>query len=206
MHKTNSTNFIYFLAVFFPVSELAKQILLYSTCGASDSLWYFPFQLCSFPIFLLPLYLKTKSTALESFIIDFSLLGGAFAFLDQSGMHYKLTILTIHSYLWHILMIAMGLYLMTRQRQKPSWNAFLKTVGLLLAMAAVATALNLLLAPYGTINMFYISPLHPMNQVVFKEIAAYIGQTAGRVLYIAAIIGGGALIHIVNRILLGSIK
>lgn len=206
MGKTNSTKFIYFLAVFFPLSELIKQVVLYSTYGVSDSLWYFPFQLCSFPIFLLPLYLKNKSPVLETFIIDFSLLGGAFAFLDQSGMHYKLTILTVHSYLWHILMIAMGLYLITRQRQKPSWSVYLKAASLLLAMVAVATVLNLLLAPYGTINMFYISPLHPMNQIVFKDIAVYIGQSATRVLYVAMLICGGALTHAANRILSGFIK
>lgn len=191
--------FLYILAVFYPVSELLKQVLLYTHYGLSDCLWYFPFQLCSFPIYLLPVYLKTKSRTLETFIIDFSLLGGIFAFLNQSGMHYDLPILTFHSYAWHILMIVMGFYMLKHASSKPAWGDFLKAAVLLLAMAAIATVLNLALAPYGSINMFYISPLHHMNQIVFKDIALYIGDAAARALYLAMIIAGGAGVHAAAR-------
>lgn len=43
------------LAVLFPLSELWKQLLLTWTNGGAYRWWYFPFQLCSMPLYLLPL-------------------------------------------------------------------------------------------------------------------------------------------------------
>ena len=45
-----------FLAVLFPLSELVKQILLFINNDCTYDWWYFPFQLCSIPMYLLPLY------------------------------------------------------------------------------------------------------------------------------------------------------
>lgn len=45
-----------FLAVFLPVSELCKQILLYLSHDRVYQWWYFPFQLCSMPLYLLPVW------------------------------------------------------------------------------------------------------------------------------------------------------
>lgn len=41
--------------------------------------------------------------------MDIGLLSGIGAFLDTSGMHYPLPFLTCHSYLWHILLITIGI-------------------------------------------------------------------------------------------------
>lgn len=38
----------------------------------------------------------------------YTLLSGMMAFADTSGMHYPLIILTVHSYVWHILLILIG--------------------------------------------------------------------------------------------------
>ncbi|MBQ0059915.1 MAG: hypothetical protein KBS83_08225 [Lachnospiraceae bacterium] len=224
------------LAVFFPVSEIIKQILLTVTYGQYQW-WYFPFQLCSMPIYFLPLYvcLKNKqgrwggdwvdghmksqlaplsssrgqsfSKVLAAYLADFGLLGGIFAFADQSGMHYELPILTVHSYIWHILMVVMALLIWrneTRSFSEPdkfsesgtfSVRNLPGTIALFGLTAAVATCFNLAFHPYGIINMFYISPHYKMTQVVFSDIADLLGDGAGHLIYLISIAVGGCLIH-----------
>lgn len=46
---------LYTLAVLFPLSEIWKQLLLTWANGGAYRWWYFPFQLCSMPLYLLPL-------------------------------------------------------------------------------------------------------------------------------------------------------
>ena len=120
------------LAVLLPLSEIWKQLLLTAGNGGSYLWWYFPFQLCSMPLYLLPLRQlllagqsrcrtsqKTKAPkgicstvpdsgsrkpqvcvfmirTLTDFLANFSLLAGIFAFADQTGMHYSLSVLTLH--------------------------------------------------------------------------------------------------------------
>ncbi|MDE7038619.1 MAG: hypothetical protein K2O98_11890, partial [Lachnospiraceae bacterium] len=59
-----------------------------------------------------------------------------------------------------------------------------------------ATMFNLLFHPYGKINMFYISPYYAMRQVVFRDIAGLLGNSAGILLYILSIITGSGLVHL----------
>lgn len=60
---------------------------------------------------------------LSYLLMDFSLLSGIGAFLDTSGMHYPLPALTCHSYLWHLLLIAVGIFcgLSCHQRSYVAW-------------------------------------------------------------------------------------
>lgn len=88
-------------------SELWKQwTLTYAINDGHYIWWYLPFQLCSIPmyicltlgiLFLLSCYTDSSarqttychiSSRLQSFLMDFGLLGGIFAFFDTSGMHY----------------------------------------------------------------------------------------------------------------------
>lgn len=190
------------LAVLFPFSELGKQILLYISNGCSYDWWYFPFQLCSLPMYLLPLYCllpekyKKARLTLANFLVDFGLLGGIFAFADTSGMHYSLTVLTLHSYLWHFLMIFLGLFLIFTHKNSTHPKDFLLPGALFLMLVGIATCLNIAFHANGLINMFYISPYYLMEQIVFRDIALITGQTTGRLIYIASEIFGAFLIHL----------
>ena len=139
------------LAVLFPLSEIWKQLLLTWANGGVYRWWYFPFQLCSMPLYLLPLrqllalcllqshalrlrqplalrlrrvrLLSWLSAVLTDFLADFGLLAGLFAFADQTGMRYPLPALTLHSYLWHFAMIFLGLFLILSGRHSRSSSA-----------------------------------------------------------------------------------
>lgn len=139
------------LAALFPLSEIWKQLLLTWANGGVYRWWYFPFQLCSMPLYLLPLrqllilhlrqlhalhlrqshalrlrrvrLLSWLSSVLTDFLADFGLLAGLFAFADQTGMRCALPVLTLHSYLWHFAMIFLGLFLILSGRHSRSSSA-----------------------------------------------------------------------------------
>ena len=105
-------------------SEIWKQYCLtFVLNGGVYQWWYFPFQLCSVPMYLclMPGFLKggaLRDGAL-SFLADYTLLSGVIVFLDTSGMHYGYAPLTAHSYLWHFALIGLGIYAGTRRRAVP---------------------------------------------------------------------------------------
>ena len=253
------------LAILLPLSEIWKQLLLTAGNGGSYLWWYFPFQLCSMPLYLLPLRQlllagqsrcrtaqKTKAPkdicstvpdsdsrkpqvcvfmirTLTDFLADFSLLAGIFAFADQTGMRYALPALTLHSYLWHFIMIFLGLFLhlsgsspksavnkspadkpavKSELLAKPasfsfrkSLKSFLPPALLFLLLAGIAELLNCLLHTRGSIDMFYISPWEPSTQVILRSVADRFGRGVEIVLYLCLILTGAGLIHVCSRFL-----
>mgnify|MGYP003373557391 CR=1 FL=1 len=105
---------LFFIGIFMCVSELWKQYTLtFRINGGYYDWWYFPFQLCSIPMYLLVFFPVFRRSHIKSvfftFLMDYSLLGGICVFLDTSGMYYPLASLTVHSWLWHILIIIAGI-------------------------------------------------------------------------------------------------
>lgn len=97
------------------LSEIWKQLTLTFAVGDGSYQWSFiPFQLCSLPMYICLLIWMFRKTFFKRigmiFLSDYSLMSGAAAFLDTSGMHYMLFLLTLHSYLWHIGIILIGIY------------------------------------------------------------------------------------------------
>ena len=190
------------LAIYFLLSEILKQILLYREFGHFD-VWYFPYQLCSMPLYDLPIYMFLKKRNQEqrkifsTFLLAYGALGGLIVFLDTSGLHFHDPILTFISYLWHIMMVVLSVLMFLYDDIDLSRKGYLKVCGLYLFHAAIATILNVTLRSYGTINMFYISPYEKMNQIVFKEIGKTIGNPSVITLYIiCSLIGGGIIMHL----------
>ncbi|MDY4971769.1 MAG: hypothetical protein SO101_16210 [Lachnospiraceae bacterium] len=217
---------LFLLACFFAGSEILKQFLLDSGNDCRYIWWYFPFQLCSMPLYLLPAALflsrfcrrpasgsRCSRTPLLScsqkclgmqqtiftFLADFGTLAGIFAFCDTSGMQYQLPVLTVHSYVWHFLMIFTGILLGLSPEQETQGRFFPSCV-LFLICAGAASLINLFFHAYGSINMFYISPWEPVTQAVFREIAAITGDTLCHVIYLAAIVTGAGILHLIFSI------
>lgn len=248
------------LALFFVCSEIAKQILLYQQ-NQRYIWWYFPFQLCSLHLYLLPIVVVLRimqqcrlrsnrhsnkysarsafspsdrkkvfrsSSASRSFNIydepqfgqklhlllctflaDYGTLAGIVTFADTTGMQYSLPILTVHSYLWHFLMIFTGVMLglesenhtacsidtFTTSPDSFYQHIFSRTCDLFLIFAAIAEMFNYMFHQFGEINMFYISLWEPITQVVFRDIAAVTGDLICHVLYLWMIMAGAWVMH-----------
>ena len=108
-------------------SELWKQYTLTFLLGGGNyNWWYFPFQLCSIPMYVCLLLPWVRSRCVQqvltAFLVDFGMLGGIFAFFDTSGMHYDYFPLTVHSFAWHILLIILGLAAARSDQAASSWD------------------------------------------------------------------------------------
>ena len=130
----------------------------------------------------------------------YSLLGGIAVFADTSGLHYSLPSLTLHSYLWHILLILLGIFSGTvcikSFGNRSALRAFAGSTGLYLLCCLAAEIINLSFDRLGTINMFYINPDYRMQQIIFHDLSFLIGNLPAIFLYIAATILGAFLLFL----------
>lgn len=203
---TEKIFFLLGIIMFF--SEIIKQLLLTFCLGRGQyNWWYFPFQLCSIPMYLLLAYPWIQSPkgrdTLLCFLMCYGLLGGIAVFADTSGLHYPLPLLTFHSYAWHVLLIAIGIMagsLSIRKHTKKA-GAFLRASGLYLLCCAAAEILNLSLDRFGTINMFYINPHYRMQQIIFHDLSLIIGNLPAILIYIIASMTGAFLLFLFWRLL-----
>jgi len=198
---------LFYAGVILSVSEIWKQcvihLVLVPAGKCQSGVWYFPFQLCSTPMYaclaLLPALRKNKLRlvgVIDTYLATYGLLGGIFAFFDTSGFtELGYLPISVHSYLWHFLLIAAGLAagaaLLLEDR-----SVFPGATALFLGNCLIAQVLNLVLGRYGTINMFYINPKLVMAQKVFKDIALYTGNDAGILVYVLTIILGAAVLYL----------
>ena len=214
-HLNGQPDRVFFLCgILMLCSEAAKQLVLTFVLGNGYyNWWYFPFQLCSIPMYILLLLPWIRRPGMRRtllcFLMCYSLLGGIAVFADTSGLHYPIAILTFHSYTWHIVLILLGLFsgavffrssLSGNSAHIPVRNLlhpFAGSTTLYLLCCAAAECLNLSLDRFGTINMFYINPDYRMQQVVFRDISMLIGNRPCIALYICATVLGAFLLLLV---------
>lgn len=180
------------------LAELAKQLFRFLIVDQGVyNWWYFPFQLCSVPMYLcllLPMVKKGRRTII-TFLADFALLGGAAVYLDPSDMLSPYVFLTLFSFLWHDLLIVIAIVCGTSESMQDNAAGAVKMLGLFGALCGIAEILNLVLSRYGELSMFYLSPKMANTQLVFRDIAQIWGTAAGNFSYFLAMIGGGLLMH-----------
>ena len=214
---------LFFIGIFLLTSEILKQLLLtFVVNNGHYNLWYFPFQLCSLPMYLLVLYpffhTEPARDTILGFLSTYNLLGGIAVFFDTSGMHYPLLILTVHSYLWHILLIVTGIlsgiFLVQKSvpmtplscpkniKRQPTdassrrlLPSFSRITLLYILFALIAEYLNHILDPFGEINLFYINPDYRMEQIFFVKIGELYGNNSAILVYILATISGAGILY-----------
>ncbi len=197
------------------VMEAWKQIYLYTVVfNHSYNVWYFPFQLCSTPMYLCVIryFLTTGGQntgrqakikrAIDAYLMDFGMLGGIAALAVPDGFtHPDHPLLTLHGYLWHILLITISIiiflaYSSPKQTvSKITLRDFGAGVIVFLLQLPIAELINVILATYGDCDMFYISPYHLSSQPVFHDIDGIVGRGPGIAIYILAIIFFAYVVH-----------
>lgn len=160
--------------------------------------WYFPFQLCSIPMYLCLLYPFSGkfSVILATFIQDYGLLGGIMALLVPDGLMHPYWTMTLHGFFWHFLLIFAGIFCAFSGASDQSTRGFLKTVPLFFTCCLAAIFINAAAGPLSDADMFYLSPYHPSSQPVFHRISLALGIFPGILLYIGAILLGAFLVHL----------
>ena len=112
-------NIFFYCGLLMLFSEVWKQwCLTYILNNGHYNWWYFPFQLCSIPMYICLILPWIRSPqiydAFLTFLMDFGMLGGIFAFCDTSGMYYHYPPLTIHSFAWHVAVQCTQHYVLKR--------------------------------------------------------------------------------------------
>ncbi|MBE5982655.1 MAG: hypothetical protein E7248_05045 [Paenibacillaceae bacterium] len=201
--KNNQIPGLLFLCgIVLAVSECYKQLFLYYVVNDQTyNWWYFPFQLCSLPMYfclVLPFVPSAgKKTVLYTFMQDFNLLGGIMALAEPSGLFHPYWVLTIHGLIWHLLLIYIGLVIAFSRCSDTTTRGFIRTLPLFFVCCIVASIINRTAKPLGQADMFYISPYYPSAQIVFHDIAIKYGISIGNALYLAVTCLGGFIFHFI---------
>lgn len=131
-HSKLYKDFFFYSGFLMLISEIWKQYCLtYIMNEGTYNWWYFPFQLCSIPMYVCLILPWCNSPGIRgvllAFLMDFGLLGGIFTFFDTSGMYYSYLPLTFHSFAWHILLIFLGIRAGLARESDHSLKGFLKS-------------------------------------------------------------------------------
>lgn len=187
---------IFGVGLFLALTEVYKQ-MFYRIClwdGEYD--WgIFPFHLCSVPMYLCIIapFLKEGKLqkAMHSFMGCYNLLGGAISFAEPSGLIHNYWTLTLHAFIWHMLLVFVGLYLCFSGRAGREKSDYLAATKMFLLLCMVAFGLNLAFRELsgGAVNAFFIGP-SDSPIIVFETISEYFGWYVSTAIYIPVVCFG----------------
>ena len=185
--------------VFLLLTEVVKQLMLtFVVNGGKYCWWYFPWQLCSIPMYVcLAAAVGGSIDVCLSYLATFGLMGGVAAFFDTGGFVLDHPLLTVHSYVWHFVIVGVGLFAAARRKS----FRFLPPLLIYLGAAAVAEIINVAAFDAGCrpINMFYISPRYLFPLIILKELVPVIGNAATIAVYILTCIAGAFLLNVLEK-------
>lgn len=175
------------------VSELYKQLYYTYVIGqGSYQWWIFPFQLCSIPMYLcliLPFLKDGKlKNSLYDFMLAFNLMGGFVAFIEPSGLVHDRITLTWHAFIWHMLLVFLGLYIGFSKRAGLKLSDYKRAVAVFAVLCVISFSINLIFfnLSNGSINMFYVGPADSPI-IVFKSISEKFGWYVNTPLYMLSL-------------------
>lgn len=205
--ETFSGHILFSCGLLLAAMEICKQgFLFFIENDGRFNWWYFPFQLCSVPMYLCLGWPLLRSDALKKtfagFIQDFGLLGGIMALAVPPGLMHPYWIMTLHGFIWHFILIFLGLYCAMSRLTDFGPKGFLRILPLFFVCCLIAIAINVLAGPGADADMFYLSPYHPSSQPVFHRISVILGILPGMLLYILSMVLGGFLVHSVLKSIL----
>lgn len=181
----------------FVALEAAKEI--YYAIASGGYRWdMFPMQICSIIFLVLPIALVCRSGVVKDSIfgfIGFCSLAGAVFYLcnPTAALHAPYILLSLHSYLWHWLMIMTGTFIIVSfellKKDRKSLLLGSYTVWFIFAViAAVANNIAHATAPQLNIDYYhigYVKVIYPLLNLIFKHPEPYIPFFLSFLLYFA---------------------
>ena len=168
----------------------------------------FPFQLCSTPLYVLPLlafapdgWLRDMAAA---YTMTFAFIGGLAPYIVPGTIFTTSVFRNIQTVIHHGVQIVSGVYTASHCRRRVSRRLYLLGVGLFSALYLVANLLNTvgykLLVSLGafeegySFNMFYVSPRADQSTPMLNDFFDLVSPIAFIVVYFIALCFGAALI------------
>lgn len=195
--------FFRILSVYFLVTEIYKELFL-SIIIENGYCWSdFPFQLCSIGMYICMVLSFSKNEHLNeilyTFLGTYNFLGGLAAFFEPTSMFYGYITMTIHSVVWHFLLIFSGLLMIFSEKMKYRKSLFIKSTVLYICLSIIAFILNAVFMDISSdkMNLFFIGPgISPI--IVFREISVRFGMIFESVFYTFIVITGAFIIYIIS--------
>ena len=162
-------------AVLLVLGEVFKQLFWFEYYGYYR--WeIFPFQFCSVPIYVSVFATLVPSERIREvcyrFLAFFGIIGGIAVMAVPSAVLYTYFVpISIHSMVWHSVLIAMGVYLIVSRRYGRKLQELLTPFYMYLGCIILALVGNVLVyklhlgtdacQPGDNLSMFYLSPYYP---------------------------------------------
>lgn len=189
-------NFLFYSGLLMIITEIYKQWFCYAyVFNREINLWYFPWQLCSMPMYLsliVKFLDKKKQNVVLVFLASISLFATIMALLFPHGMLHREVFLFIHSFVYHGLIITQSIVSLLILRNRNNYG-YRYSVYLFIFLALIAEIINVVshmvlndisVEP----NMFYISPYIATNQFFLRDIAYRYGILTETIVYLIGIV------------------
>ena len=198
-----SAGFIRVLAVtgwILILSEIVKQLFLYVIVnnGVYDW-WYFPFQLCSVPMYLCVLLPAVRDSVRKSFLTfmaSYTFVSALAALIYPEDLMRSYVFLTAHGFAWHGILLFISILCILSTCTDLTLKGFARATLLFIFLSAAAAAINAAVdplmqkaaLPHPYAAMFYLNPLHISPQPLVGAVQQRLGIPAGLLLYSCVII------------------
>ncbi len=186
------------------VLEVYKQFFLYCVVnGGAFDFWFFPFQLCSVPMYLciiLPLFTTDTRLTMMTFMGGYTFVSAAAALIFPEDILRPYITLTVHGFVWHGLLLFISLFIFLTGYTDASIRGLRRAATLFGILCAIALGINIAaesvmpairtahpLIEHDWAAMFYLNPFHISPQPVVSTVQRRLGIPAGLLLYILAV-------------------
>ena len=198
------------------ILEVYKQYFLYYIVndGAFDC-WFFPFQLCSMPMYLCMLlpFLKDESrVTLMTFMGGYTFVSAAVTLIYPEDILRPYISLTAHGFIWHGLLLFISLLIIFTGCTSADAKGLRGAAVLFLVQCVIALNINIVAEPvmpairaahpavaHDWAAMFYLNPFHISPQPVIDTIQKTAGIAAGLIVYIIAVAAVSSMVVISSK-------
>lgn len=199
--------------------EVYKQLFLFHVVnGGAYDWWFFPFQLCSVPMYLcilLPFVKGRVRSTFLTFMSGYTFISAAAALIYPEDFLRPYVSLTAHGFIWHGILLFISLLITMTGSADSSEKGILRAAGLFALLCIAAVMINACVEPvmqnirsahpavlHSWAAMFYLNPSHISPQPLVGSIQKTAGIPAGLVLYALAIASLASFLQSLHRSLL----
>ena len=199
--EDNIVKILFFVGVFLILMEVYKQVFItFKINGGVYDWWFFPFQLCSVPMYLcvlLPIMNGWLRRASLTFMACYTLVSALAALIFPEDYLRPQLSLTLHGFIWHGLLLFISLLIIFSGSADLSARGFTNASLLFIFCCIIAVCVNIISEPFMATAvgiehdyaaMFYMNPFHVSPQPIVGAIQKSTNIPFGLVLYALAII------------------
>ena len=184
--------------------EAYKQLFLYYVVnGGAFDFWFFPFQLCSIPMYLcvlLPFLKKRSRCTFMTFMGGYTFVSALATLIFPEDILRPYITMTAHGFIWHGLLLFISLLIFLTGSGDADIRGLRRAAFLFLILCVIAVSINIaaeqimpaIRAAHPAIShdwaaMFYLNPFHISPQPVISDIQKAAGIPVGLLIYMLVI-------------------